>query len=234
MSGEEPEDLLQRLDPDRAAQAPGPVHGPAGAKPAPVPVSPRRYQWMAGLFGLALVIGFSIFQFSSHGTGTAGIPPGRALPGFAAPLASSNLVGDANVHPPCTEADHDPRALNTCLDMKHGPLVLGFFVTGSGACVQAVDAMQAVAGQFAAAGVQFAAVAVRSGPAAARALVRKHGWTIPVAYDRDGAVGESAGVVVCPLIELVRQGGIVQQRLIGKHWSRPAALAAQVRALAAR
>jgi hypothetical protein len=31
----------------------------------------------------------------------------------------------------------------------------------------------------------------------------------------------------------VRRGGIVQQRLIGKHWSRPAALAAQVRALAA-
>jgi hypothetical protein len=233
VSDEEPEDLLQRLDPDRAARAPAPVRGAEGGRRAPGPVSPRRYQWMAGLFGLALLIGFSIFQFSSHGAGTAGIPPGRALPGFAAPLATSNLVGDANLHPPCSEADHDARALNSCLEVRHGPLVLAFFVTGSGACVQSVDAMQTVAAQSAGAGVQFAAVAVRSGPAAVRALVHKHGWTIPVAYDRDGAVGESEGVVVCPLLELVRRGGIVQQRLIGKHWSRPAALAAQVRALAA-
>jgi peroxiredoxin len=234
VSGEEPEDLLQRLDPDRAAQTRAPEPGPPAQGPSPETFNPRRYQWLAGLFGLALVIGFSISQFSSHGIGTAGIPPGRVLPPFAAPLASSTLVGDANLHPPCTEADHDPRALNVCLDIKHGPLVLGFFVTGSGACVQAVDAMQAIASQFSAAGVQFAAVAVRSGPAAARTLVRKHGWTIPVAYDRDGAVGEANGVVVCPLLELVRRGGVVQQRLIGKNWSRPAALAAQVRALVPR
>ena len=52
-------------------------------------------------------------------------------------------------------------------------------------------------------GVQFAAVAVRTGPAAAAKLVHRHHWTIPVAYDRDGGVGESDGIVVCPLVELV-------------------------------
>ena len=187
---------------------------------------------MAGLFGLALVVGFSIFGLTSHGPGTAGVPAGKAIASFAAPLATSNLVGDANLHPPCMEAGHDPRALNTCLLVHRGPLVLDFFVTGSGECVRTVNAMQAIAGRFRGAGVQFAAVAVRSGPGAVRALVRKHAWTIPVAYDRDGAVGESDGVVVCPLIELVRQGGVVAQRLIGGHWDEPGKLAAAVQVLA--
>ena len=98
--------------------------------------------------------------------------------------------------------------------------------------MRTVNAMQAIAGRFRGAGVQFAAVAIRSGPGAVRALVRKHAWTIPVAYDRDGAVGESDGVVVCPLIELVRQGGVVARRLIGGHWDEPEKLAAAVQVLA--
>ncbi len=229
VSGDEPDDLLRRLDPDRAAQS-----GAAGSERPVQAVSPRRYQWMIGLFGLALVIAFSVAELTSHSAGTAGVPPGKAMAPFSAPLAGSTLVGDANLRPPCTEARHDPRALNTCLLMRRGPLVLDFFVTDSGACEQAVTAMQAIAGQFRAAGVQFAAVAVRTGPAAAAALVRRHHWTIPVAYDRDGGVGESNGVVVCPLLELVRRGGVVDQRLIGKHWTQPAALAAAVRTLVTR
>ena len=256
MSDEEPEDLLRRLDPDRAAPEPAaPRLDPASLDPAnrdpanPDPAglesagpdepaspartfSPRRYQWMIGLFGIALVIAFSISELSAHGPGTAGVPAGKPLPAFAAPLAGSGLIGDANLHPPCTAADHDPRALNTCLLVARGPLVLGFFVTGSGSCEHLVDTMQAIAPRFA--GVQFAAVAVRTGPAAAAKLVHRRHWTIPVAYDRDGGVGETDGVVVCPIVELVARGGTVAQRLIGKHWTQPAALAAQVRALAAR
>ena len=241
MSDEEPEDLLRRLDPDRAAADPAALE-PAARGPAAPDLddpasatrafSPRRYQWMIGLLGIALVIAFSISELTAHGPGTAGVPAGKALPAFAAPLAGSGLIGDANLHPPCTEADHDRRALNTCLLVAHGPLVLGFFVTGSGSCERLVDAMQAIAPQFP--GVRFAAVAVRTGPAAAAKLARRRHWTIPVAYDRDGGVGEANGVVVCPIIELVAQGGRVAQRLIGKHWTQPAVLAAQVRALAAR
>jgi hypothetical protein len=55
-----------------------------------------------------------------------------------------------------------------------------------------------------------------------------------VAYDRDGAVGQSYGVQACPLLELVRRRGVVAQRLIGKRWSTPSALAAQVRRLLTR
>ncbi|MBV9606509.1 MAG: TlpA family protein disulfide reductase, partial [Solirubrobacterales bacterium] len=112
-----------------------------------------------------------------------------------------------------------------------GPLVLDFFVTNSSACERAVDAMQALAGQPALRGVQFAAVAVNGSHAATARAVRRHGWTIPVAYDADGAVGGLYGVTACPLIELAERGGTVAQRLIGEHWTVAAALAPRVRAL---
>ena len=59
--------------------------------------------------------------------------------------------------------------------------------------------------------------------------MRAHHWTIPVAYDADGAVGGLYGVAVCPMVELAYRGGIVADRLIGEHWIARAALAAQVR-----
>ena len=61
--------------------------------------------------------------------------------------------------------------------------------------------------------------------------MRSHGWTIPIAYDADGAVGQDYGVAICPLLELTYRGGIVKERLIGEHWLTTAALGARVRAL---
>jgi hypothetical protein len=52
-----------------------------------------------------------------------------------------------------------------------------------------------------------------------------------VAYDRDGSLGDLYGIEICPLVELAGRGGIVVRRLIGSHWSSPAALSQQVRAL---
>jgi hypothetical protein len=91
--------------------------------------------------------------------------------------------------------------------------------------------MQALSARRAQRGLQFAAVAVHTGRRTAARLVRRHGWTIPVAYDRDGAVGETYGVVVCPLIELVRRGGVVARRLIGDRWASVSALAGQLTVL---
>lgn len=190
-------------------------------------IDTRRYRWAIGIFGLALVIAISIYQLASGGTGTAGIPAGQRLHRFVAPLATSTLSGDANLSPRCDPDRPNPRALNVCARV---PLVLGFFVTGAAQCTRQVDVLQALARQFSP-GVQFAAVAVRSGRAKTAAAARSHGWTIPVAYDRDGAVGAVYGVQVCPLVELIRRGGIVADRLVGGHWLQRAALAARVRAL---
>ncbi|MGN6872454.1 MAG: TlpA disulfide reductase family protein [Solirubrobacteraceae bacterium] len=197
----------------------------------PAPISTRRYGWAVGIVALALVIGFVLYTLSSHRSGTEGVPAGAASHFFAAPLAASTLNGDANVNPPCTLARHDPRALNVCLLVKRGPLVLDFFVTNSSQCEREVDTMQSLSRRRAFRRVQWAAVAVNGSHAATAKAVRRHGWTIPVAYDADGAVGGLYGVSACPLLELVDRGGTVAQRLIGEHWLNRGALAARVRAL---
>lgn len=238
-----------RLDPDRAAAEAGGRHRPdpdpegaaaaPTAAPAPPPTSEptqpsayaRRYRSIIGIIGLGLVIVFSVLQFVSRGVGSTGVPPGQRLHFFAAPLAASTLNGAANLSPPCTIARHDPRALNICLLAKRGPLVLAFYVTGSGSCQRQVDTLQAVSRQFSPGQVQFAALAVGASHAKVAGEVRSHGWTVPVAYDSDGRVGALYGLSVCPLIELSTQGGVVADRLIGDHWLDPTALAAKVRAL---
>lgn len=223
-----PAERRRRLDPELAAQAA--ARRAARRPPAPV-VDTRRYQRMIGLFGLLLVVVISISFLTSHGPGTAGIPAGHKLHYFAAPLAVSNLNGDANTSPPCTRSRHDPRALNICLIAKQTPLVLAFFVTSSSGCEHQVTALQTVARHYNPSQVQFAAVAVRTGHSDARKAVRANRWTVPVAYDADGAVGDIYGVEVCPIVELAYRGGVVARRLIGQHWASAATLEPQVQAL---
>jgi peroxiredoxin len=189
---------------------------------------------MIGLLGLILVVIISVSFLTSHGVGTAGIPAGKRLHYFAAPLALSNLNGDANTNPPCTPAKHDPRALNICLMAKRAPLVLAFFVTNSSGCERQVRTLQTLSSRYSPNQVQFAAVAIRTNHADARKAVRSHHWTIPVAYDADGAVGDIYGVEVCPIVELSRRGGVVVRRLIGEHWASVATLGPQVQALVRR
>ncbi len=226
----EPPEEPQQLDPDLAAATARERQPSAPGPPAPEPViDTRPYRWTIGIFGLVLVIAFSVYTFVSHGLGTAGVPPGHQIHKFVAPLATSGLVGDANVHPECNPASPNPRALNVCGDT---PIVLGLFVTGSTDCKRQIDTLQTVSRQFRHRGLQFAAVAVQAGRSETLGLIRSHHWTIPVAYDRDGAVGALYGVAICPMVELVRRGGVVSDRLIGSRWIRPAALAARVNALA--
>jgi hypothetical protein len=210
--------VVHRLDPDRAAAAAG---GPRGVRSA---IDTRRYQWTVGALGIALVIAFSIYLFAKNGVVSPGIPAGRQIYRFVAPLATGELNGDATTHPHCNPAAPLPQALNVC---GLGPLVLDFFVTGSSACKDEVGTMQRVSREFP--GIQFAAVAVRGSHHDTAALVRSRRWTIPVAYDRDGAIGSIYGVEICPMIELVRPGGLVAARLIGEKWLHPDDLSAQVR-----
>jgi peroxiredoxin len=237
-SGDEHDDGLSRLDPDAAGVPDGDPGRPAAPasdadprRAAPV-IDTRRYQRMIGLIGLALVIALSVYLFVNHsGSSTTGVTAGHRLRWFAAPLATSDLRGAANLHPPCTLAQHDPRALNLCIDAGRGPIVLSLFVLGGGPCERQVDALQALSRRFAGSSVQFVAVALNAGHAATAKAVRANHWTIPVAYDEDGRVGEQYGVVACPMVELARRGGIVADRLIGNQWDSAAALEPRVRAL---
>jgi hypothetical protein len=225
-SASEPEQRApeHRLDPERAAAA---ADGPHRERAEPV-IDTRPYRWMIGIFGLVLVIAFSVYEFGKHGVTTPGVVAGKRLHFFVAPLATIGPDKAANVKPRCDPARPNPLGLNVC---GGSPTVLVFFATGSGACIRQVTALQKVARRFPAGSAQFAAVAVHASRADTRALVRKHHWTIPVAFDTDGAVGALYNVDICPMIELARRGGIVAQRLIGEHWLDEAALTARVRRL---
>lgn len=198
-------------------------------------IDTRPYRRMIGGIGIGIAVIISALLFITHGgVGGVGISPGQKLHWFVAPLSSYSFGkhDDANLAPRCDPAQPNPRALNLCpwLATKK-PIVLAFLVTGDSDCTREIDTVQAVSTRFSPAKVQFAAVAVRAGQASAAALVRSHRWTIPVAYDPDGAVGQIYGVEVCPLVELAYRGGVVAYRLVGDKWQSSALLAAKVRAL---
>jgi hypothetical protein len=213
------------LDPDRAIAEYG---GPRTPRLPPPVIDTRRYQWMIGGFGVLLLVIFSVLLYAHGGSGTPGIPAGHKLPRFVAPLATSDLNLPANAHPHCNPAKPQRQGLNVC---NRKPIVLALFAIKAKPCVREVDALQRVAPQFP--GVQFAAVAINSDLAQTRKVVRANHWTIQVGFDMTGAIGQVYGVSVCPLVELARPGGVVEQRLIGEGWQKPGTLAAAVRKLVA-
>jgi hypothetical protein len=225
-----PEAPKHRLDPEAAVEKQR--QRPRRQLPQPV-IDTRPYRWAIGIFGIALVIVISVVELATHGVSTAGVQPGQKLINFAAPIATSDLVGDVNLAKPCSLGSFDGRAVNTCLLIRRAPIVLGFFVPGVSDCERAINAMQSLSQQYSSSTVQFVAVAASSSKASAAKEVRTHHWTIPVAYDRDGALAQVYGVELCPMFELASRGGVVKSLLFGDNWARPAALAAKVRALLA-
>jgi hypothetical protein len=194
----------------------------------PDPVDPRRYQWIIGGVGLALLLASTVYMTIGGRGGQPGIPAGGRLRPFVAPLATSDLDLPANTHPRCDPRRPARRGLNVC---DRAPIVLAFFVVGAGTCEREIDTVQRLAPRYP--GVEFAAVAVAATRGPTARLVRRRHWTIPVAYDETGAVGQLYGVAICPLLELALRGGRVEQRLIGEAWERPARLAGAVRRLLA-
>ncbi|HYV16199.1 MAG TPA: TlpA disulfide reductase family protein [Conexibacter sp.] len=199
-----------------------------------------RPTWIAVVAGVVILAYITFNTLSTPGAGSRGPAPGAQMRPFAAPLVTSDLVGDANV---ATRKNHgnaagavpacsvqDPRALNSCTLARRGPVVLAF-LTGSKHCVAELDAMQAIAPRYPQVG--FAAVAVRGDRGALRTLVREHGWRFPVAQDRDGAVANLYGVAICPTVVLAYRGGRVMRTALAGEVATPATLARAVRALLA-
>jgi len=187
-------------------------------------IDTRRYQWMIGAFGLLMVVLFSLYLYTHSRHSSPGVPAGRRLHNFVAPLATGGVNLAANVNPRCNPARPTKHGLNVC---GRGTLVLEFFALDAPPCIRAVDALQRVSEDFPA--VQFAALASGGDQAGTRALVRSHHWSIPVAFDTTGAVGELYDVTICPMIEVAGPGGVVKRLLIGERWERAGVLARELR-----
>jgi len=195
---------------------------------------------------IAVAAGLAILAYITYNTITTapgsstGLSAGAHMPPFAAPLVTSDLVGDANValhanegaagaRPACSIAD--PRALNSCTLARRGPVMLAFFTQDAGRCLTTLDTLGSLAARDPRLSV--AAVAIRGDRGTLRALVHRHGWRFPVAQDRDGAVGDLYGVAICPTVVLAYRGGVVMRTALGSAETTAAALKRDARTLEA-
>jgi hypothetical protein len=175
---------------------------------------------------VVLVLGYvTVNTFTTKHRGARGVAVGQKLPAFAAPLALADTKCkggqecDANVQikarngvPKACDV-RVPKIVNSCQLAERGPVAIAFLVAPSQKCIDQIDTVQAVAREHP--DVGFAAVGIRGNHSKLNAIIRRHGWTIPVAYDHDGAVANAFAVAVCPTITFARKGGQVVATTLG-------------------
>jgi AhpC/TSA family len=180
-------------------------------KPPSTPRPGGRYAWVVGIaFVIALIVaGANALRHS--GAGYRGIPAGKRLAPFAAPLATSSNDKDANIQPraggghPAACSIHLAGVVNVC-DLRSRPLVLTFVATGGSGCDSQLDRVERVRRSFP--GVAFVGVVSRKSLSDAHGMVSSHRWGFPVALDRDAAVFNLYGIGDCPTTVFARRGGI--------------------------
>jgi hypothetical protein len=187
-----------------------------------------RYSVVVGLLFLAVIVIATVNTFGGGGGGgTLGLdrlPPRWPLPEFAVPEGAGRLEGDANVAQddcevsaiPCPEdamrtsaCRIDPdEAIRVC-DFFGRPLVISFWFTKGGDCASQQDVVERVFRRYRDR-VGFLSLNIRNDRDTLRELIREHGWTMPIGYDRDGAVASLYGIGGCPTFAYVYPGGTLQ------------------------
>jgi hypothetical protein len=192
-----------------------------------------RYSIAVGLIFLVMIVIATINISSEGGEDTLGLdrqPDRWALPVFAVPAAAGPLEGDANVAQddcesgavPCPASDRrtpacrirTPGAIRAC-DLFGRPLVISFWFTKGGDCAAEQDVVEASYRRYRGR-VNFLSLDVRDDRETVRQLVRQHGWTMPVGYDRDGAVASLYRVGGCPTLAFAYPGGTLQSAAVGE------------------
>lgn len=193
-----------------------------------------RYSIVVGLLFLAVIVVATVNTIEGGGGGeTLGLdrlPPRWPLPEFAVPAGAGRLEGDANVAQddcetsaiPCPEGSErtpacrieSEEAIRVC-DLFDRPLVISFwFSKGGSDCVQQQDLVERVYRRYRGR-VGFLSLDIRDDRDTLRDLIGQRGWTMPVGYDRDGAVAALYGVGLCPTFAYVYPGGTLQSAGIG-------------------
>jgi hypothetical protein len=189
---------------------------PEPVKPPEVPRPGNKYAWLVGIL---MLMGLGVLLFAqtlpNAGEAVQGPNEGQRLPAFAAPAASGDLDGDANVcqRRPCPEgAGKQPacelqseQVVTVCPRDKR-PLVLTFVVTRGTDCEPQVDRVERVRRQVA--GVDFVTVVSGDSREETEALARARRWRQPVAVDEDGSVVNLYGIGICPFTIFARDGRV--------------------------
>jgi peroxiredoxin len=197
----------------------------------------RSYMWVVGVAGVIAIAVVAINSLGNAGRGIEGPTVGQPIPKFAAPSATGNLKGDPNVKQSKNDdgAPNDtpacevrlPGALRSC-DYTSKPLVLTFIVPGAKDCEAFLDRLQRVKARYP--GVNFLGVVSGTGEDRVRKLVADHGWTFPVAIDRNLAVFNTYRVSLCATSVFAYSGGIVRSSKVEAQQYTDAQLNAAIRA----
>jgi len=219
----EDEDRFEDLSPgerlaERDRTHPEPVRRPEVPRPG------NKYAWLVGIVMLmALAVLLFVQTIPNSGEGLEGPVPGTRLKAFAAPSATGDLSGDANVcqkepcpkqagaRPACELISDD--VVNVC-ELRRRPLVLTFIFDRGADCYPQVDRTERLKDDLE--GVQFATVFFsRKSHDEISRLVEARRWTQPVAVDEDGAVANLYGVGGCPTTVFAHAGGKVARTKLG-------------------
>jgi hypothetical protein len=196
-----------------------------GGSSKQAPRSSARYIIFVGVAFAALIAVATINTFRNPPTGLLGVNAdvkGRALPEFALPDVRSSLVGDANIFQddcassqnPCPPGDvrasacrvHIKGAIRVC-DFFDRPLAISFWFTRGASCLPAQDAFERVARRYGDR-VGFLSIDVRDDRDDVRRVAAERHWTVPVGWDRDGAVSDLYRVGGCPTVAFAFPGGV--------------------------
>jgi len=192
-----------------------------------------RYSLIVGLIFAAVIIVATINTLGGKDEETLGLDKLEArwpLPEFAVPRAAGQLEGDANVAQddcetsgtPCPRSARrkaacqitTPGAIRIC-DYFGRPLVISFWFSRGGNCVEQQDVVNRVNRRYGGK-VSFLSIDIRDDRDTVRDLIRRHGWEMPVGYDRDGAVGSLYRIGGCPTFAYAYPGGTLQDASIGE------------------
>lgn len=222
---------LDRTDPDLPKRQPPPRRLEPG----------RSYMWVVGVAGVIAIAVVAINSLGNSGRGIQGPVPGQPLPRFAAPSAAGDLEGDPNVKQdkdddgapndtPACEV-REPGALRSC-DYTSKPLVITFIVPGAKDCEGYLDRIQRVKARYP--GVNFLAVVSGAKEDRVKRVVADHGWTFPVAIDRNLAVFNTYRISLCATSVFAYRGGTVRTSKVEAQRYTDAELNAAIRATVRR
>lgn len=210
----------------------------------------NRYSLWVGLAFLVLIGIATVNTLRDSEGGLLGADEAQAgapLPEFALPELLHGEDADANVFQddcetsinPCPSDDRRTPAcevegatvIRVC-DLLDRPLVLSFWFSTPPECPPTQDAIDDAADRYRGR-VNFLSIAVRGDRDELRQIVEERGWTVPVGWDRDGAVSNLYRVGVCPTVAFVLPGGVLREARIGSDELTPVRLDADIDSLIA-
>jgi hypothetical protein len=186
----------------------------------------RPYTIVVGALFLLVLIVAGINVVSNDSGGVGGLSEGDPLPRFAAPVATGNLDGDANIFQddvdaggkpriPACKVKGSPRDVIRICDFFDKPLVMvAWFTRGCGTCESQLDTVEQVRERFP--NVGFLGLSVADSRKDTERVVRRNAWRFPIAVDPDGAVGNLYRIGVGPLTLFAYPGGIAMGTAFGE------------------